>query len=287
MDRNPELRQTRILVTGSGGLLAPYLVEAARPRGRVVQTSRSSGDVPADLTNEKQVRDLIRNVNPRIILHTAALTDIEFCEKNPDQAELINGLVVRNLVQNLIGPMTLVHFSTDQVYPNVIGPHEEGTAAPVNTYGKSKLLGEQFASEHDNTLILRTTFFGASKTSNRSSLSDFFANQFLDRNPVVGFEDVFFSPLHMKTVGDLVMGAIAIGLRGTFNLGCRDGLSKAEFGKRIGVHLNLDTSLLRRKKSKMDRSRVPRPYDLRMNVSHLENAMGISMPTLVKEIAKL
>src|SRR5438874_2148708 len=115
-----------VLVTGATGLLAPYVVEAAHAAGVVVASSRTGGDVRADLNDDAEVRRLMDRVGPDVVLHTAALTDVEWCETHPDDARLVNRQMVANLVGALRPSTMLVVFSTDQVYADVRGPHREG-----------------------------------------------------------------------------------------------------------------------------------------------------------------
>jgi len=281
------MTKPKILITGSSGLLGPYLSQNLVDQGIVFTTSRSRGNIKADLRNQNEVGALLREIKPDILIHSAALTDVEYCESSPENAELLNGIVVGHIVDHLPKSSLLIYFSSDQVYPDLPGPHQEGSAAPINVYGRSKLLGEQFASSHPETIILRTSFFGASRSIGRSSLSDFFVQGFRSLKPVVGYRDVQFSPLHMETVARFVVLMIDRGLRGIFNLGSREGLTKAEFARRIGIYLSLDTSMLVLQDSTSTHRRTKRPLDLRMDVSRCEESLGVKMPTLQEEINKL
>ena len=84
------------------------------------------------------------------------MTAIDAAEAAPDAANVGNRVTTANLAAALPTTSTLVYISTDQVYPNVAGPHREGSKAPVNVYGTTKLLGERAASAHPRALILRT-----------------------------------------------------------------------------------------------------------------------------------
>ncbi len=276
-----------VLITGATGLLGPYLVAAARELGTVATSSLSDGDKSCDLTDAEATSCLLRLTNPSVVIHAAAWTDIEGCEKDPNRAFAVNRDSVANLVRALDAKSLLIYISTDQVYPDTRGAHHEGDESPVNTYGWSKLEGEQAALKHPRALVLRTNFFGRSRTQGRQSLSDFVEASLRDESPISLFEDVHFSPLHLQTLADLVVETARRRLAGVFNIGSREGTSKADFAFMVARRLELSTDGVRRGESTDIASRTPRPLDLRLDVSRIEAALGRAMPTLAEEVAKL
>ena len=275
------------LVTGASGLLGPYLVEAAARVGEAVGLSRR-GAFACDLEQRQSVRRAVGEIGPDIVIHAAALTDVDRCEREPEAADRINRTVVNNLVDALPRNCRLVHISTDQVYPDGSGPYREGAEEPVNIYGRSKLAGERAALRHPDTLVLRTNLFGPSRTPGRQSLSDFVAESLAAGRATTLFRDVLFSPLHMATLARVTMEAVLVGeLRGIYNLGSRDGMSKRDFGLAVATHLGLSTATVRDGLSTKVPARAPRPLDLRLDVRRIEAALGRRMSTLQEEIEKL
>ncbi len=276
-----------VLVTGATGLLGPYLVEVATRLGSVLTTSLHGGDVPCDLTKADATKRLCALVNPRIVIHTAALTQVDACEADQLAATRLNRGIVENLVHALPADAELVHISTDQVYPDTPGPHDEDEVGPVNAYGRSKLAGEEIAPRHARPIVLRPPSFGPSRTPGRASLSDFVVETLTHRQPVTLFRDSLFSPLQMKTLSALVMECLEAGVHGVFNLGSREGTSKLEFGLAVARHLGLPTDSASPGNSRDLPGRAPRAVDLRMSVARIEASLGRAMPTLHEEIQKL
>jgi dTDP-4-dehydrorhamnose reductase len=240
-----------------------------------------------DLADRQALRALLGTVVPDVVIHAAGFTDVDACESAPQQAFAINRDLTASLVRALAPATRLVFISTDQVYPDTQGPHAEHEAAPVNVYGRSKLAGEQAALAHPRTLVLRTNFFGPSLTQQRQSLSDFVVGSLSEGKSVTFFDDILFSPLHMTTLTSLIVELVARGLNGTFNAGCRDGKSKADFACAVARHKKLPTDKARVGSSASLPGRAPRAHDLRLDVSHLETCVGRSMPTWEQVIAKL
>ena len=275
-----------IAITGATGLLGPYLIERGAQFGHVSAISRY-GALACELSDPSAVADLMAHLHPDIVVHAAGFTSVDGCEREPDQADRANRVTAANLAAAVPEAALLVQISTDQVYPATPGPHGEGSEAPVNVYGRSKLAGEQAALGHRRTVVLRTNFFGASRTPGRTSLSDFVANNLAGNRPTPLFRDVLFSPLHMSTLATLVFDIARAGLTGVFNAGCRAGASKRDFGHMVARHLGLQTATAVDTVSSSLANRAARASDLRMDVSRLEKALGRDMPDLAAEIRQL
>jgi len=277
----------RVLVTGATGLLGPYLADAFAVGATVVTTSRHGGDLPGDLTSAAEARRILTDADPTVVVHAAALTDVDRCEHDQGEADAVNRAAVDHLASALAADRVLVVVSTDQVYPDRPGPHREGTEAPVNVYGRSKLAGERAAGRHPGALVLRTNFFGPSRSPGRESLSDWVAVRMAAGDAITLFEDVWFNPLHAATLAALAAAAVGAGLRGVFNVGSRVGCTKETFGLAVARHLGLPTDRARTGRSDDEPSRAPRPHDLRMDVRRFEEALGVALPDTRHEVERL
>jgi dTDP-4-dehydrorhamnose reductase len=277
----------RILVTGATGLFAPFAIDAARLMGEVASTSRSGGDFRCDLTNLDQVEKLMREVKPTVVIHGAAMTDVDGCERAPEAAMLANDQATRNIAARVKDRARMVYVSTDQVYPDSPGPHKEGDEAPVNAYGRSKLAPENAVTQTPGGIVARTSFFCASRTSGRRSLSDFVSDNLSIGETITLFTDIRFSPLHAQTLAQLLIEMLQKPVAGVFNVASRAGTTKANFGLEIARHLGLQTGTATLSTSAAVPGRAPRISDLRMDPGKLEQALGHPMPELSAEIAKL
>jgi dTDP-4-dehydrorhamnose reductase len=275
---------TEILITGGTGLLGPYLKEAATVLGRVRTCGLKRGDLRCDLTSQDGCRELIAVVQPDFVLHCAAMTNVDACQTEPNRARMLNAVTTENLAAVLPDESKLVFISTDQVYPDTVGPHREDETEPVNVYGSTKLEGEMAALRRHNSLVLRVNFFGPSKTPGRSSLSDWLIAKLAAREPITLFTDSLFSPLHMGTLAQTIVDAVQAQLTGVFNVGCRNGGSKCDFGLGIAAHLGLPSDAATQGPALRLATRTK---DLRMDVSRIEEALRRQMPTLQQEIARL
>lgn len=281
------MQKPKILITGINGLLGPYLAKAALKYGQVAGLSRNAKEYPCDLKNKIEMQNAISDFKPDIVLHAAAITDVDLCEKNPNEAELVNYKATKAL-SKLLSPETyMIFFSTIAVYPNLPGPHVEGTENPVNAYGRTKLNAEKAVLKRKKSLILRTTLIGKSLISSRVSLSDFIINNLKDRNPITLFSDVLFSPLHTSTLSELTMQAIDKELTGVYNASTTDGVSKSDFGFMLAKKFGLNTDKIIVDSSRKILNRAPRSLDSRLDPSLLEAKLSRKMPLIIDEINKL
>jgi dTDP-4-dehydrorhamnose reductase len=151
----------RFYVTGSEGQLGAALGRAI-PRGSFVGT-----DLPElDIRDGEAVRSAIAAARPDVVIHCAAMTDVDGCAKDPALARAINADGTANVAIGAAAARAgLVYVSTNEVFDGTLGrPYvETDLLNPVNAYGRSKLEGETAAARHHGSpWIVRTAWaYGA------------------------------------------------------------------------------------------------------------------------------
>jgi dTDP-4-dehydrorhamnose reductase len=280
---------TRVLVTGAMGLLGCSLGAALESHGwDVIRHGRHRGDVIGDLTDARIASGIVAQSHAECVVNLAALTDVDRCEVHPREAYALNTRVVENLVEairRLSNAPHLIQISTDQIYDGP-GPHGEDDVTLTNYYGFSKYAGE-LAAKGVSSTVLRTNFFGRSRCSNRNSFSDWIVGALNRGESVQVFEDVYFSPLSLDRLAYFIALAVDRRVAGVFNLGSRQGMSKADFCYALADSLNLATATMSRAKSSERVLRAYRPKDMRMDCERFETAHGVVLPTLQQEIESM
>ncbi len=248
-----------------------------------------AADLNADLVSYEQTARALDRASPEVIINLTALTDVDRCETNPQEAYLLNVKVVQNVsswIKSAVQCCYLIQISSDQVYDGS-GPHAEGEFTIRNYYAMSKLAGE-FAAGTVPSTVLRTNFVGRSLREGRVSLTDWLYRSLHGTAPIFVFDDVMFSPLAIDTLSDYIERIIVEQPLGTFNLGSRDGMSKADFAFAFAEATNLPTdNLVRTNAKSVIRWTARRPTDMRMNCHRFEDHMGIELPRLIDEIHEL
>lgn len=271
-------------------MLGSELVPLLRASGHqvVVHARESGADVHADLSDAAQCAAMLDRVAPQTIVNLAALTNVDACERDPQRTYLSNVRPVENLAEWMRRGeyrCHLVHISTDQVYDGT-GPHDEASVTLRNYYAFSKYAGDLAAPSAHST-VLRTNFFGPSRSAKRRSFSDWLIGALSTGQAINVFEDVLFSPLTLSRVAAEIERVVARPLPGIFNLGSREGMSKADFAFALAEVLGLPVTSMRRADVESARLGVRRPNDMRMDCRRYEAAFGIELPTLRQEIQSM
>jgi len=145
----------KVLVTGADGQLGRALVSEFSKAYELVGITRKD----ADITNQTEISRVISRHKPQYVLHTAAFTNVDRCEIEPEKAALVNSVGTENVALACKSANAkLVYYSTDYVFDGTKSrPYiETDRTNPVNVYGRSKLDGEnKCLSSWADTVIIR------------------------------------------------------------------------------------------------------------------------------------
>lgn len=131
----------KILITGGKGVLAGYVRKSLNGESVFAPNHQA-----LDVTDKKAVESFFKKIKPDIVIHLAAKTNVDECEKKPKEAFLVNSEGTKNIaVACRKYKAFLVYVSTAAVFDGRKNCFYEGNRKnPVNIYGKSKLLGEEY-----------------------------------------------------------------------------------------------------------------------------------------------
>jgi dTDP-4-dehydrorhamnose reductase len=281
----------KVLITGATGLLGSSLAPYLQNCGYKVVTHANTtlADVMFDLSDRNISYAKFEEIRPDIIINLVSLTSVELCEEQVKLAYLLNTRTVENIaywMELSKADCYLVHISTDHVYDGV-GLHAEDSVTITNNYALSKYAGELAANRVPST-ILRTNFVGRSKVNHRESLTDWVYNSITSNKQVQVLNDVYFSPLSISMLIEMIELVVQKKLSGVFNLGSHNGMSKAEFDFAFAEILNFPTNTMTPiSTSQATFLKAYRPKNMCMNNSKFEEAFGVSLPSLAQLIQPL
>ena len=282
---------SNVIVFGASGLLGASLLPVLQARGYIVlaQSRDPGADLCLDPSDRKAVAAALALHRPAVVVNLVAATNVDQCEMQTELAWQANAGVVAAITEGILAledspapKPHLVHISTDQVY-NGQGPHSEDEAHPINVYGLSKYAGELLANRVGAT-VLRTNFYGRSRTAGRVSFSDWLVRSLREKTSITVFDDVKFSAIHIDTLCNIIVRSVVLRPAGIFNAGCRDGMSKAGFAIALARALALSTENVLIGTSADVALKARRPLDMTLNVARLESAFDLQCPNMRNEI---
>ncbi len=276
------------LVTGASGFLGANAgLFLAGKSVSTVGLSRGVATPPhfnaalrGDLSEPELLAEKVRESRPNVILHAGALASHEQCEADPSLATRINADATRALarVAAEIGA-TFIYISTDAVFDGARGDYMESDGpSPFSVYGESKLLGERYALEQTDALVIRTNFFGWSPTGSRSVL-EFFVNSLRSGTPVSGYTDFTVTSTYAQYLIDAIWQLAQQRTTGVVHVASTDKCSKYEFATTVAEVFGLDGSLISPVKAAAATHATSRARDLSLRVDKLESLLGTQAPT--------
>jgi dTDP-4-dehydrorhamnose reductase len=285
---------TTILVTGACGLLGAHVVAALSSDHRMVGIDRHSwwGSRPldvvsGDLLSDTFVTETVRRVAPSIVVHCAAMVDVDACERQPDLAEACNARMTRTLVR-AAGPDALfVYITTDGIFQGDRPFMTEADAPnPRTVYGWSKLHGEQeVQAAGDNHLIVRTNFYGWSSGRKKTS-AEWLYRALVAGEAITGFMDFYFTPIYVVDFVERLRMLMASRHRGVFHLCGADRVSKYDFATTLAAEAALSTAGIGRGSIETANLVAPRPKDMSLSSEKFCRSIGAAVPGCTEGIRR-
>lgn len=265
----------KFLVTGSAGLVGRQVVEDLSKSYTDVfscyHTSKPDVGIATsiDIANQESIIKIVESIKPDVIIHLAALTNVDKCEEEKELALNLNARSTAILSDQAkkFGAF-LVYVSTDYVFDGKTGMKKESdTPNPVNYYGQSKLEGEKAVQEiATNWCIARTsTPYGIHPK--KKSFPLFVAENLQAKIPLDIVTDQYTSPTYVPSLSKMLIEISSRKLQGIFHLAGSTRISRHDMAILVAQRLGLDKSLLKPAKMADMNWKAMRPRDSSLDVS--------------------
>jgi len=286
----------KLFITGVSGMLGNRLARLAAANHQVWGSYSS---FPLSMTkvksfamkleDEAQVRELALGLRPEVIVHTAALTDVDQCERDPDRAYRINvqGTETLAMVAERLGAK-LVYISTDYVFDGKRGDYvETDSPCPVNVYGRTKLGGEEMVrSRLPGSLVIRTSIFGFN-IQPKTGMVESVMNSLEKGKSLTRFSDQFSTPIYTGDLSRLVLGLLEHGSTGLFHVGGGEKVSRYSFALKIAKLFSLPQEGVRPIPFKHLEGLAERPRDSSLYGKKIEDHIGVRLPEVEEGLMRL
>ena len=293
-------RKKRILITGSNGLLGQKLVAllAGNEAYETVATAKGENRLSLtegyqflemDVTDAFQVDEVLQIIKPNVIIHTAAMTNVDQCEMEKEACWKLNVTAVEILVQACKKhDIFLEHVSTDFVFDGTSGPYKEEDAPnPISFYGWSKYAAEK-AVMHSEIYwaIARTVLvYGIAHDMSRSNIILWVKNSLETGKAIKVVTDQFRTPTLAE---DLAMGCFLIAdqeAKGIFHISGKDFLTPYEMATMAADYFSLDKSLISPTDASSFTQPARRPPRTGFDLTKSRNILGYEPHTFREGIA--
>jgi len=248
------------VITGSNGLLGQKLVKLflGKPGYEVHAISRGPNRLDdqlgylyydIDLLDNDKLTPLLTQILPDVIIHTAAMTNVDACELQQEECDRMNIEVVANILAYCDKKDTyLVHLSTDFIFDGEKGTlyKEEDIAHPVNYYGLSKWKSELMIQESNVPhAILRTILvYGLVDGNDRSNIVLWVKNSLEANKEIRVVTDQLRMPTYAEDLAEACWLAVESRAKGVFNVSSNELMSIYEIALAVADAFALDKKLI-------------------------------------------
>jgi dTDP-4-dehydrorhamnose reductase len=291
----------KVVITGSNGLLGQNLVNLLlqdKANYEVVGFSRGKNRsgrddfeyVNIDITNKEVLKEKILEINPNFIVNTAAMTNVDACENDKEEAFDLNVNVVQCLVDvSAKINAHLIHLSTDFIFDGEKGNYtEDDVPNPLSYYGETKLLSEQLLQKSTiGFTILRTILvYGLVNDMSRSNIVLWVKESLEQQKEITIVNDQFRTPTYVEDLALACKLSIDKKATGIFNISSSQLLSIHEIAQEVAIAFDLDKTLIKPISTATLNQTASRPVKTGFDLSKTNTVLGFNPKTFKEDLQR-
>ena len=284
----------KVLITGASGLLGKALIFENKDNYTLFGTYLSNclnlkgiTLLQVDISDRNSFSEATYTTIPDIIIHTAALTSVDLCEKEKELAYKINVIGTENVVEFAKKiKAKLVYISTDFVFDGKCGNYTENdTPNPINYYGFTKLKGEEVSLTYEKSLVIRTSIFGFNPLGSKPGI-EVIIKDVENGNKISAPFDSFYSPISVNSLARTIFQLIEEGALGIYHVGSKKRISRFEFFDLLFrlLRLPINNLLPISFEEYLREKYAPRPKDVSLVSSKVVKDFHIDLPEISNDV---
>jgi len=267
----------RLAITGGGGFVAGSVIQQAPADWEVHALSgkeplaRRRGLVwhALDLKEPAQVRAAFESIDPDVVIHAAAIGDIDFCEQHPDAAHAMNVGLTASVAESCARhEFRLIFLSTDNVFDGKRGNYaEEDPPTPINEYARTKASGETIvaAGVADAVIARVALVMGFGLLGQGSSFLERTVPMLREGRPIYVPPEEIRTPIDVITLGRSLLELAAADFSGVLHLAGNEALDRVSLTRRLAERLGFSSVAVVPRSPGAITGRAPRPRDVSLN----------------------
>lgn len=281
----------KFFITGGSGLLGERLATVVDPDDELILShnlNKTPDSVKCDITNHEETRKTIMKYDPDVIIHTAAMTNVDLCEDKIDQTYSINADATGNLAKIADDlNIKIIYVSTDFVFDGKQGNYkEDDNTNPLGIYAKSKYQGEvQLKQNTDNYAIGRVSVLYG--WHNRANFTTWVIDELRKGNEINIVTDQINSPTYADNAAEALFKLAKTDKTGIYHTAGNDLISRYDFTLKIAEEFDLNCDLINPITSDKFIQKAPRPRDSSLNVKKIEDDLGFCMETCSESLKRM
>jgi dTDP-4-dehydrorhamnose reductase len=284
------MEKMKILVTGANGLLGQTLVKQLLEKEyEVVATGRGADRLAVtpsaptyyksiDITDGPAIEQFILEHKPDVIVHAAAMTQVDQCELHKQECYNINVTATRFIIDaaKAIGAR-FIFISTDFIFDGNDGPYkEDAEPAPLNYYGSTKMVAEKAVMESglDYAIARTILVYGVVPATGRTNIIGFVRQNLEANQPIKMVTDQVRTPTF---VDDLAHGIILIiekNGRGIYHLSGEQSMTPYDIAIETARYFGLNEALIAKSTSEDIKQPAVRPPKTGFDISKAKKELG-------------
>ncbi len=292
MESKLKKKLNNILVFGSSGLLGKCLIDfyqhhkGLKIYAVINKKKIKNKNLKFFNYNKKNLtKNYIKSNNINIIINFAALTNLEFCEKNKKLSKISNyDLPIYLAKFSKENNLKYIFFSTDNFKFKNKKLTENSKINSLNIYSKHKKKSEhKILKTNPKSLIIRTNFF-CFGNNERQSFSDKILSSIKLKKEISLFKDVYYTPIYGKYLLKYLFRLIKKKKSGIYNICSNQIITKYKFGQKICNIFHLNKKFIKVSYLKNRKDIVKRPFNMALDNTKLKKTLNIKIPSINYQI---
>ncbi len=253
----------KILITGGKGQLGKCLFKSFQDSYNIINTApkKSSNSYKLDLTNNQQVKSVLNQENPDVIINCASYNSVDKCESDKITARAIIVEGLNNIIKFSNKNTMIIHISSDYIFDgNKNGYSELDKPNPINYYGKLKLESENMLmGSNRKHAIVRPNVVFSKEIDNKSNFLGWVVKNLDNQKEINVVNDQISNPVPVELLKEVIESIILLNMEGIFNVGTPDPISRYDFALKIADQFRYDSKLINSVKTEDLNQSAPRP----------------------------
>jgi dTDP-4-dehydrorhamnose reductase len=277
----------KILVTGGSGFVGGHLVTLARKKYEVHALSHKTpllfNNIVAhqfDLAEVSQIKSLLDEITPDVIIHTAAIANPDRCEENPDAAIQVNFRATEALASwTYKTGARFIFTSTDMVFDGAKGNYiESDPPNPISFYSNTKVRAEEaIVANHSNYVIARVALVYGMRITRPGGFFEKMIKKLKIGEKITLFYDQFRSPILVNNLAEALLELAEHDFVGVIHLGGSERISRWKFGLKLCKIFDLPSQNIV-KASMFDFAGIAfRPQDISFDIALAEKTLKVKL----------